>query len=416
MSRLRKLLLALLPFWIFIFAFKFGGGLHYTLLPTLGAQIFPLWIVGLLIGVSSGIQMLLDVPAGYLLDRFGYVRLLIIGTGIFLIGSLSFLFGLDQWTYIINIVCSAAGWLFFGPGVDAYVLTTAPKTLAGRIIATRDVVMSGGIISGMGLLSFVVYLSAPSLGMVIASILGVGLLALFCTPAVRGSVHDEKKIERHSFYIRRNFITHVLRSLKKLNPASGLLLLSNFSGSIFYGIVWFVVPLLIQRGIQSHTLGIGLMIFDMSILIVGYFIGKLTDRWSGRALIFWGLLLFALMALFLGFDFGWLFVIFGFLATSGDEMSSISLWAWLDHLDKTHADDGLIAGSLSLAQDLGWTVGPIAAGLLFQFFGPSWTIACGSVFLFITWIIAALWTHHIPRDPFVRLPSFHAPRKQRHKR
>lgn len=415
MTGVRKLLFALLPLWIFAFAFKFGGGLHYTLLPTLGEQIFPIWLVGVLMGASSLVQMLLDVPAGYLLDRFGYTKLLMIGTTLFCLGSLSFLFGLHVWTYLVNIVCSTFGWLFFRPGMDAYMLTAAPKSFAGRFMATRDVVQSAGIVAGMAALSFVIHVSTPLMGTIVASILFVAILALLVTPTVNGSVHDEKKIAHQTFYIRRHFIHHVIRSLKKLNPASSLLLLSGLSGATFYGILWFVVPLLIQRGIQSHTLSVGLAVFDFSILVLGFFIGQLTDRWSKRWLIFWGLLLFAVTAFLIGFDFGWLFLVFGFLATTGDEIASVSLWAWLDQLDKEHAEDGLIMGALSLAQDLGWAIGPIAAGFLFQFLGATWTIVCGSILIFVTWFASCLWTHHIPQEVFIRPRLFHMPRRHRHK-
>ena len=51
------------PFWIFLIFFKFGGGLHYSLLSQLGEKFLPLWLVGILIGGSSFVQLLLDVPA-----------------------------------------------------------------------------------------------------------------------------------------------------------------------------------------------------------------------------------------------------------------------------------------------------------------------------------------------------------------
>lgn len=409
-------MLSLFPFWFFAFAFKFGAGLHYTLLPTLGEQVFPVWLVGVMVGASAFVQLLLDVPAGILLDRYGYTKLLFLGTSFFLIAALFLLFGLHPWTFWGTLIFQTLGWLFYAPGVDAYLLSTAPVSFAGRFMAVRDVVQSAGIVAGMALLSFIVHSSTFVIALTIAGILFFALAAIMWTPAIKPLAHQHSKIAHHSFYIRRRYIHHIVVSLKKLNPASTLLLLSSLSGATFYGIVWFIVPLLIARGIQNQTLGIGLATFDLSVMVVGYFIGKLTDHWSKRALVFWGLLLFALMALWIGLDFGWLFVIIGFLATTGDEIASVSLWAWLDILDKEHAEDALITGSLSLAQDLGWTIGPIVAGLLFATIGPTKTIMCGSIPIFITWLFCALWTHHLPKDPFARLPLFHAPKQRRHKR
>ena len=268
----------------------------------------------------------------------------------------------------------------------------------------------------MGMLAFIVDFPAPIIGAIIAGILFIAIIALLLTPSVHATASEEKKIAHQSYYVRRAYIGHALGSLKRLNPASTLLMLTGLSGATFYGIIWFVIPILIAHSVQSHALSFGLAIFDFSVLVVGYLIGRLTDRWSKRWLVFWGLLLFAVMAFLIGFNFGWLFIVFGFLATTGDEMASISLWAWMDHLDKEHSEDALVTGLLCLAQDLGWTIGPVAAGILFQFIGPSWTIACGALLIFLTWIIAALWTHHIPAEPFPRPALFHAPRRRRHKR
>ena len=415
--RFRQVLVSLFPLWVFAFFFKFGGGLHYTLLPTFGEQIFPLWLIGLLIGGSALIQLVLDVPAGYLLDRFGYVKLLILGTSCFAFGALFFVFGLHPWTYLINLVTSAIGWLFFSPGVDAYVLTKAPKAFAGRFMAMRDTVMASGIVVAMSVLILVVHASPMIIGILIATLLGLAILALCFIPSERLSTSAQKKISYQALNIRQHFFHDLFKILKKLNPASSLLLLSGFSGATFYGIIWFVVPILIARTQQgSGTLSLGLAVFDLSIVVTGYLLGRLTDHWSKRWLVFWGLLLFAVMGLFLGFHFGALFLVFGFLSTTGDEMASISLWAWIAHLDEDHEHDALLSGAISLTQDIGWMIGPIIAGFLFQYFGPSWTIATGACLIFLTWVIASFVMHRFPQPPSLISLPIHKPRRRRHTR
>src|SRR4051812_16057406 len=85
---------SLVPFWLHSFLFKYGAGLHYTLLSVLGSQVLPLWIVGVLMGAEAFFQLVLDVPAGFALDRFGYVNLLRLGTVFFIISIIPLLFGL----------------------------------------------------------------------------------------------------------------------------------------------------------------------------------------------------------------------------------------------------------------------------------------------------------------------------------
>lgn len=402
-----------------MFFFKFGAALHYTLLSPLGEHIFPIWIVGLLIGGATLIQVIFDVPAGFLLDRYGYVRLLKVGTIAFALASAAFFFGLHQWNFILSIFFAMLGWMFFGPGVDAYVLSKAKKEFAGKFIATKEIFDSAGVVVGMLILAILLDLHVPIIAAVLLFLFLIAFFALRRAPKDTHSVHEEQKIPHQKFHIRRHYLHHVISAFKKLNLVSTLLVLSGLSSATFYGIIWFVVPILIAHTLQNQTLSIGLMIFDFSVLVVGFLIGHLTDTWNKQWLIFIGLLLFAVMAFLVGFHFGVLFIILGFLATTGDEMAGISLWAWLDHLDKDHAEDGLITGVISLAQDVGWTIGPIIAGFLYIFWGPSWTIAAGAAFIFVTWIISLFMMGFMPKvhlyTPW-KLLRFSTPRFKRHKR
>lgn len=406
----------ILPFWLFTFLFKISANLQYTLLSTLGERVFPIWIVGLLIGGGAFVQVMLDVPAGFILDRYGYVRLLKIATWLFITAAVALVLGLTPWTYVATVMLATGGWLFFGPGVDAYVLSRAKKEFAGRFIALKDIMESAGVVVGMATLPFMIVWAPHWIGIA----LGVPLLLAFATlllvPRDRHAVLVEKKIVAQGYYIRRNFVHHLVSAFKKLNPASGLLCLSGFSASTFYGIIWFVVPIMIARAAQSGVLGFGLAVFDGAILLVGFGAGSLTDRWDKRWLVFWGLLLFSVCAALLGFHLGIWFLVIGFLATSGDELSSVSLWAWMDHLDKNHADDALIAGTVSFSQDIGWTLGPIIAGLLFEIIGPSWTIAAGAIFIFCTWLVACVFLRRTAMPVGLYRTEAYFPRKRRHKR
>lgn len=417
LGNIPRSILKIFPFWVFVLSFKLSAGLHFSLLSVLGERVFPLWLVGLLIGGSAFIQVMLDVPSGYLLDRFGYIRLLRVGTLFFIAASAVFFLGLTPFTYVVSIVLGTAGWLFFSPGINAYVLLKAERRNAGLFIATRDVVESAGIVVATLLLPISITLITPKLGVVLIVPFVIGFAALAFTPPDKGSVHDEKKIAHQSYHVRRHFLHHIWKAVTTYDPASTLLMFSGFSSSLFYGVIWFVVPLVLARANETGPLDFGLMIFDGSVLITGFFVGRLTDRWDKRWLIFSGLLIFAVSGLLLGINFGVLFLILGFLATTGDEISSVSLWAWLDHLDSDHTQDALISGSISLCDDLGWSVGPVIAGVLFEAFGPAWTIAAGSAFIFVTWAFSSYRLAHL-HQPAQLIPTqrLHIPRKYRHKK
>lgn len=406
----------LLPFWLFVLFFKFGAGLHYTLLSTLGSHVLPIWMVGLCIGGAAVFQLILDVPTGLLLDRMGYMKLLRLGTFVFLIGATVLFLGLTPATFLITLLLSECGWLIFGPGTNAYVLSKTPKNISGKYLGFFHTVMAFGTVLASGTFIIIVGKNISTVAGTLTSILFIALFFAFITRSESVSVHTEKKTPRHSYYIRRQFLHLILASLEKLNPAGTLLILQTLAGALFYGSIWFTIPLILADNAHQGLLSLGLGIFDFAIVLLGSFLGKLADRYSQKRLILIGLLLFTGAGSLIGFHLNTWFLLLGFLATAGDEMSNVSLWAWLDRLDTKHDKDGLISGSIVLFEDLGWTIGPILAGFLFVGVGPAWTIALCSTPIFLTWIasIILLNKHHKPTPPQSKA-HLEAPHRLRHK-
>jgi MFS family permease len=166
-----------------------------------------------------------------------------------------------------------------------------------------------------------------------------------------------------------------------------MLLLTGLSSSVFYALIWFVVPLLIANHTVSGMMEWALGIFDLAIVLMGFILGKIADRMNKKKLVFAGLLIFSVMGIILGFNLGFVFLLLGFIAAIGDELSSISLWLWLNALDENHDDDGLVSGSIELFHNLGWVIGPVVAGFLYPTIGAGWTIAIGGILIFSVWIL-----------------------------
>lgn len=375
------------PFWFFLIFFKFGAGLHYTLVSPLGERILPLWLVGLVIGGGATLQLILDVPAGHLMDRYGYLKFLKLAAVSFMLAGACLIIGITPLTYFLSIFFSTFGWLFFGPAMTAYILTQAPQASAGKFISLREVFTSLGIVFASGALPFVLLFPTSQMGYTLILLLTIALILLFFCPKDSRSVHAEIKLPTQHHYIRRHFLTTTLKAVTKLNPASFMLMLLSFSGALFYGVIWFVVPLVIAHQANSGLLSIGLGMFDFSVVVLGFLLGNLADQVNKRTLVFFGLLIFSVSGMLLGLNFGWLFLLFGFLSTTGDEMAEISLWSWLHMLDREHANDGVVAGVIAFFEDIGWALGPIVAGLLYGFVGPSKAIVIGAIPIFITWIV-----------------------------
>jgi DHA1 family multidrug resistance protein-like MFS transporter len=406
-----------LPLWLYIVLFKAGGTVYFSALSPLGERVLPLWVVGLLVGGSSLVQLLLDVPAGYLLDRFGYVRLLRLASLVLGFGGIFFLlFGLSIWSFIVLILISGCGWLFFGPGVDAYVLTAAPRSHVGRWMGVQRSMNSLGVVIGASLFSLLLPFPTAGLALGIAVLLFLASLSALFLKKEQTSVHTEQKIETHYYYVRRTFLKETLLAFKKLRPASGMLAFSGFTTALFYSIIWFVLPLYIHSLQQAGPMQFALGIFDATVIVCGGLIGKLADTKNKRLYIFLGLLVFAMFGTLSGIHLNGWFLVFGFIAAVGDELSSVSLWAWMNQLNRDHAHDGLIASVINFSQDLGWVVGPVLAGLVYASLGPSLTILVGCGFVFLSWAVSAILLHRnvslFFHSPF---PSSKKPHRYAHK-
>lgn len=388
-----------LPFFLFLLMFRFGALLHYTILAPLWQQIMPLRIVGLLIWSMSFVQLILDIPAWYLLDRFWYVKILKIATFLFIIASLFLIFDLTVAVFVITLVVWWFGRLLFSPWSIAYILAQSPKEHAGKFISLREIFNSVWVVFCTAIIAFILPWPPFMLWLLIAFILMFAWLLLLISPEDNVSVHIEKKIETHDFYIRRQTLD-LFAHIRKFSPVSLSLILTTFSSWLFYALIWFIIPLMIVNHQWWAFLGISLGIFDLAVVILWFTIWKLADKYDKNKLVFLWLLIFSLSAILLGFNFGIMFLILWFIATTWDEIANISLRAWLDSLETNHKNDGKVAGAISMASDLWRAIWPLLAGILYTTVWPSRAISIGGIILFITMIIYKIllrrYSHNLP--------------------
>lgn len=246
-------------------------------------------------------------------------------------------------------------------------------------------------------------------------LVGLSFIAICLAPPERRKITLRTNPHERTHHQRRFVLANFSKAMKRLNPASTILVLLNFAGGIFYGVIWFVVPLIIASEVYNGALlGVGLAMFDFSIVILGAFLIDLVEKRDKKIMIFIGMLLFSLAGFLLGLSFGILFLVSAFLSTTGDETASLPLWAWLHKLDREHNKDGMISGILNLFSDLGWAIGPLFAGIVYVFLGPTATIALGAVPIFAVLIIYYVAV----QGRMIKVSVFEAPsrpHKQRHR-
>jgi len=411
----KKLFRWFLGFRCFLTLFKFGAWLHYALESSLWEKVLPLWIVGICISIASVWQMIFDIPAGRFLDKHGYKKVLIRGACIFVLTVSLFLRKFTQGIFLLSVLGSIFGRLFFGPGMNAYALSHAPKGLSGKFMWYRDVAASLGIVLSCLLLPFVIHLAPFRLGIIIGSILLTAIIAMLFSPKDIRKVPVEEWVHHKTHHQRRLALGSLLAGIKQLNPASSLLMLHNFCGAVLYGIIRFVVPLIIEHFPAKWTLlGIWLSMFDFSILIIWSILCTFVDKINKKLIIFIGLLIFSISWFLLGFDFWIVFLILAFLTTTGDEMASLPLRSWMHQLDAQHDKDGLISWTINLFEDLWWAIGPLVAGIAYSLLWPTYTIMIGAVPLVVLTLLYYAVVHkHIIHFSFLEWEK--KPHKMRHK-
>lgn len=370
-----------IPFWLFLSLFKFAGSIHYTMMSPLGEKVFPVWLVGIFVGASAFMQLCLDIPSGYLADKLGYKRTLMITTLCFIVAASALFFGLTPVTFIATLFGGVFGWLFFTSSANAYVMSQSEGHEVGRMVSIKDTFASVGVVLSGAVIVFAVNWNTTLLAGFIIGILVLAYLVLSRAPR-EPVAHNHKKEKLHP-----RFITAAFKTAHSLRPASYLLMITSFTAALFYAIIWFVVPLLIAHDINAKTLSIGLGIFDFAIVILGFTLGRIVDTFNKKLLALLGIIIFAVAGILLGANFGFVFLLLGFLATTGDELTGLSLWSWLYSLNKDHEHYGLVTGVVELWADLGWTIGPILAGFLYTLIGPSWTISVGGIIILINLVM-----------------------------
>lgn len=374
-----------LPLWVFVLLFKVGAVLHYSVIAVIGARVLPVWVVGLGTASASFLQLALDIPAGFAIDRLGTVRTLRFSTFCFL-GAIGVLFlPLTPLVYVASLILSALGWLFFGPSTSAYLLAHAPKKLMGRIDAKISIAMGiGGVISVIGLS---LYVTLPTA--FIALIMLYPMLGAFAA-LVLLSRHDAVPVNaRH--VLRRQAaqtpISAIASLYRQFYPSATLLSFWNFARGSYFGAIWLIIPLLIASG-GSPILGVGLAMFDGAVLLIGYFSGWLADRQKKHFLLLGSLSVSAVAALLLGMSLNWLIIPFAFIVSFADEIIIHSLWAILDGKVNKSTANGTLAGAMTFFDDLGWMIGPAVGGILFWWLGPERALMIMSLPMCIAFVFA----------------------------
>lgn len=235
--------------------------------------------------------LLMQIPAGLLLDKFGPRKVTTVAIGLCAIGS--FVFAKSS-----NLGIAGTGRFITGIGA-AFAAVNCLKLIANWFPASRFAFMAGlmmsvgmlGAVGGQAPLSNFIKLMSWRDAMTIIGICGIVLAALFCL-IVRDKAPDHKNIK--NLGSQKISIAKILKQIFK-NPQAWWL--SLYSGFAFTPVMVFAGLWGIAFTSQSFQLDHNIAAQAVSLIFIGFAIGAPSFGWFSdwlgrrRIVMFWGTLL-----------------------------------------------------------------------------------------------------------------------------
>lgn len=375
---------------------RLGTYVAYVVLTVVIAETYSPWLSGLIIGGLNFYQALLTDPlAGGIADRFGSKSAVIVG-------------------YVLAGAVGLA-WIVFPPTSLAFLLVTGALLFASY--SFRDEIYAyllrmsdrdeGGFVFGVAenIFSVMAFLSTLAIPFFIAPgrwhlagallVASAAAAALLATTVRDDRTHLDTRIRRFtplaSLRAGWNFV--------RVNHWFPVLQLGNaaFEG-LFYGAIWFVIPLQIADGQGGWAGGLTLGIYELVTILGAAYAGYLADRyrWSRVNAIGWTLAAFGAVLLLFSSTVWWL-VLIGAVIAIGNNLFAFASSHALEANDIDHQEDGAFVGLHNLVSDLGYGIAPLVIGLVYARGG----FAAGMGFATATTVVLACLmiplTRHLAR-------------------
>lgn len=356
------------------FVTSFGAHIVATNLPPYAQAIgVGAFVIGLLIAVYDFAELFAKPLAGFIADRRGMKLTLLVGLGIFILGSLLFLVISPKLLLLVRFV----------QGLGAAALSTVSITLVAKYFETGRGKAFGiyNAIKGAG------YVIAPALGGFLIS--GFGFAMIFIVSAGVGVVafllslllpRDEEKSgeledDDDDLSLRQFFL---IFKEPRLLPTYAVIVVNMFMVGILFG---FLPVYLHGIGYTPLQSGTAVSAATLSYLLVQPLAGYLADTISTSVTIVVGLALAAFAIILTTFTTGALLLVV--IIAAGIGVGTV--WTNCDALVGALADKDKLGASMGAAQsfkEFGDMVGPLLVGLITQFYGVRvGFVSCGAVAL-----------------------------------
>lgn len=323
-------------------------------------------IIGIISAISPLAGIFFSFPIGFLADRLGKKRLLVVSACVFLIAPLLYLFVTNPWWLIPIRFFHGIATAILGPVSSAIILGAykekkgqmlgiySSATLVGRTLAPM---VGGAVISIFASLSGgwnyrLVY--------AVAFILAIPVFILsFIMPDDRTKESGVKKLTLKDFGLS---LLNFIRNRRLLGTA-----LVEMATYFTYGAFETYLPLYLQgKGLPPYQIGIIFSLQVLAIALTKPFFGKISDKIDRRVQILIGILV-------LGGSFALIPVVSSIAAATaigivfgmGLSFSTVATSSYVaDVAEKENL--GASMGALSSIMDIGQSAGPLIIGVVIQ--------------------------------------------------
>lgn len=340
--------------------------------------------VGFIAGISAFTGILFSFPAGYLSDKIGRHRMLLISGFVFATAPFGYLLASEAWQVGTIRFYHGLATAIFGPVAMAYVADLyqgsrgekmgwfSTATLLGRFSAPA----LGGIILASSA-------TDDTLGFsVLYTVCGItGLAALFAMYLLPQNPQDKpaRTIKNDNVHFRQGIL--------ELLSHNGILVTCSVEAAILfaYGIFETFLPLRgINIGLSTWEIGACMSSQIFTIAISKPVLGRLSDRHGRPVQIIWGTILAGGCMLLLAFSFSLLTLLASsvLLGLSISIVTSASA-AHIADMSQT-GNHGSAMGMLGSLMDIGHTTGPIIGGILAVSFNLTVSFLSGTMLLLLS--------------------------------
>ena len=337
-------------------------------------------MIGLTITTFALARLLLNVPAGFIADRFGRRAILIGGPAITSVGMIGSGLADSIWTLLAWRFVAGAGSALYMGGAMVYLMDIARPDQLSRYVATNQWALALGVSLGPGIGGLAAEqwgLSAPFF-VVGVTALTASVYSMFRLPETRDTQVEVKQVVKDSV---EDTPPAGVRDLALSRP---FLLLAAAAMTIFVargGIRGTLMPLRAQEALGWGPSEIGLLFTFTGLMTLFTLMpaGRAADNIGRRSVILFsgvmagaGALVVAGSATVAGFVVGNVVMSLG-TGTAGPAPA-----AFVADLTPTHLR-GVVVGLYRSAGDLGVIAGPVLLGLLADRVSISWSMAVAAI-------------------------------------